>query len=205
MVNRRSAWEHQVAEVADLVVWSTLLKPPTLGPGRLVCVDGRAGSGKSTLGGAVCDAAKAAGSAHLLHVDDMLDGWSGLPKVASSIDRDVLRPLAEGRAGTYRRYDWEQARFAEEHRVEPVDLLVLEGVGSGASAYADLVTTLVWVDAPPDLRLARGIARDGEGLREHWLRWMEDEDELFLQERTRDRADMLVDGTGDAEQLVVFA
>lgn len=197
-------WRRRVADVADLVVWSTTMKDATLGEGRLVCVDGCAGSGKSTLAEAVRDAAAELGTTALVHLDDLLDGWAGLPQVSGALDRDVLAPLREGRPGRYRRYDWEAGRFGEEVTVDPVALLVVEGVGSGAASYASSITTLVWVEAPRDLRLARGIARDGEGYRPQWLQWMHDEEELHRRERTRQRADMLVDGTGESDQAVVL-
>ncbi|HSJ21606.1 MAG TPA: 4-amino-4-deoxy-L-arabinose transferase [Nocardioidaceae bacterium] len=198
-------WRRRVTDVADLVLWISRMRQPTLGGGRLVCVDGPAGSGKSTLGEAICDLAAETGTSALVHLDDLLDGWDGLSQVAETLHRDVLGPLTEGRSGRYRRYDWHFARFAEEHRVDPVDLLVVDGVGSGASAYSSLVTTLVWVDAPAELRLARGIARDGEALRREWVRWMRAEEALFGRERTRERADAIVDGTGEADHAVVLA
>jgi uridine kinase len=204
-VSTADPWRRRVADVAELVLWTSRMRRPTLGDGRLVCVDGHAGSGKSTLGRALCDLAAETGTSALVHLDDLLDGWDGLPQVAETLYDEVLCPLDEGRAGRYRRYDWHLARFAEEHVVEPVDLLVVEGVGSGASAYSSLVTTLVWVDAPAELRLARGIARDGEVLRPQWQRWMRAEDALFRRERNRERADVIVDGTGEAEQAVVLA
>jgi hypothetical protein len=52
------------------------------------------------------------------------------------------------------------------------------------------------VTAPSDLRLARGVARDGEHLREQWLQWRRDEEVHFAIEETQQRADMVVDGTG---------
>jgi hypothetical protein len=195
----------RVAGVAEVVLRRTYSKQPTLGRGRLVCVDGRAGSGKSTLGRAVHEAASQTGTSALIHLDDLLEGWSGLARVSETLARDVLAPLAEGVPGHYHRYNWHLGRFAEQHVVGPVDLLVVEGVGSGASSYASLVTTLVWVDAPADLRLARGIARDGEALRPQWLQWMADEDALFARERTTERADVLVDGTGRADEAFVLA
>lgn len=169
-------------------------RPATLDGGRLVCVDGPAGSGKSTLGEAVLHAGSAFGTAALVHLDDLLDGWDGLDQVSRSLEQSVLRPLSEGRSGCFRRYDWHLAAFAEKHVVDPVDLLVVEGVGSGASSYASLVTALVWVEAPDDVRLARGIARDGEALRPQWERWMDAEAALFAREGTRERADLVVSG-----------
>ena len=81
------------------------------------------------------------------------------------------------------------------------DLVVLEGVGAGHPAYGDLVTLLVWVEAPTDLRLRRGLARDGDDLEPHWLAWREAEDRLHQQEDTRRRAQLLVDGvTGEVAE-----
>lgn len=197
-------WRRRLTEVADLVVWSTSMKQPTLRAGRLVCIDGRAGSGKSSLADAVREVAGEHGTVEVVHLDDLLDGWRGLPSVAGTLDRDVLAPLREGRPGRYHRYDWHQGRFADEVTVAPADLLVVEGVGSGSGSYASSVTTLVWVEAPRELCLGRGLARDGEAMRPEWEQWMADEEALFRRERTRERADMLVDGTGESDRAVVL-
>jgi len=52
------------------------------------------------------------------------------------------------------------------------------------------------VEAPDDLRLARGLQRDGAEAREHWLAWMHDESRHFATEQTSQRADIRVDGFG---------
>ena len=198
-------WERRVNDIAELLAWMTFEKQPTLGSTRLLCVDGRAGSGKTTLGRALLAAASELGSARLLHMDDMYEGWSGLGSdLTAPIASDLLGPLRGDRPGRYRRYDWDSERFAEGHTVDPVDTLVLEGVGSGASGYDDAITTLVWVEAPRELRIERGIARDGEAVLPKWLTWMDDEDALFARERTRQRATVVVDGTGEADRTVVF-
>jgi hypothetical protein len=54
----------------------------------------------------------------------------------------------------------------------------------------------VWVEAPRDLRLSRGLERDGDDARAHWLAWMDAESEHFARERTRERADVHVDAVG---------
>ena len=172
-------------------------RPPTLGDGRLVCVDGPAGSGKTTLADAVAaesDRSADPGASRVLHMDDLFPGWSGLPLVDQQLD-GLLTPLASRRSGSYRRYDWRAGEFAETVEVSPVPLLVLEGVGSGASRFGDLQTVLVWVEAPYDLRMRRGIERDGDAFAPHWEQWARDEAELFAREHTRERADLVVDGT----------
>ena len=78
-------------------------------------------------------------------------------------ERTQGAPLAAGLPGFYRRYDWDRDELAELHAVEPSDLLVLEGVGSGSRELASYRGTLVWVTAGADLRLERGLDRDGDG------------------------------------------
>ena len=180
------------SEVAALLRRLVLDRPPTLGSGRLLCIDGPAGSGKTVLAAAV--AALEPGTT-VVHADDLLDGWRGLPTLAGRVD-ELLRPLALDQAGSYRRYDWDLGRWAEMVRVAPAPLLVVEGCGSGSRAYADLATLIAWVSAPADLRVARGLERDGDHLLPRWDQWLIDEEELFALEGTRDRADVEIDGTG---------
>jgi uridine kinase len=184
---------------AEVVATLASSRPPTLGAGRLICVDGPAGSGKTTLADQV--ATNATGS-RVVHMDDLYDGWTGLPHLTDQLD-SLLRPLAEGRVGSYRRYDWLAGSFAETVEVAPVNLLILEGVGSGSLRHDELITTLVWVWVPPGLRLARGLDRDGATAAPHWRQWMFDEAEHHRRERTEQRADVLVDGTGSLAPTVV--
>jgi uridine kinase len=185
-------------DVAALVLDLALSRPPTLGAGRLVCVDGPGGSGKTTLADAL--AALRPGTA-VVHMDDLYDGWSGLLDVQEPLDT-LLLPLARGEAGSYRRYDWSERRYAETVVVPPGPLLVLEGVASAVRSHAHLATVTVWVQAPDDVRLRRGLERDGLALREQWHEWMRHEEVLFAREGTALRADVLVDGSGDAPPTV---
>ena len=161
---------------------------PRLGSTRLVCIDGPAGSGKTTLAN---DIAAVAPDTSVVHVDELLAGWHGLPTVHEPIHA-LLADLAEDRPGTWRRYDWATADYAEAHTVEPTGLLVVEGCGSGGRDWAAWTNVLVWVEATPEVRLRRGMTRDGEEMRAHWLQWMQDEEALFGREQTRSRADLVV-------------
>lgn len=178
-------------DVAGLVVELAASRPPTLGAGRLVCVDGPAGSGKTTLATAVAGLT----GAQVVHMDDLMEGWSGLVSTGPQLEA-IVEPLAENRPGSYRRYDWHLGRFDGAVDVPAADWLVIEGVGSGNPLVADLVTVLVWVEAADDLRLARGLERDGSDMEDHWRGFMAAEAELFASFRTRERADVIVDGTG---------
>jgi uridine kinase len=200
-------FRHVDAVARDIVV-RVLQRPPTLGAGRLVCVDGPAGSGKTTLAAALGrelrEALRVPGGpadrAHVrtVHMDNVFAGWSGLDDGMSTIALDVIGPLTAGQPGRYRRYDWHRQVFAEERVVEPCEVLVIEGVGSGSTAYHEAITCLVWIDTPPDVRLTRGLERDGDHVWEHWRAWRQQEEAMFVRERTRERADLVIDGTRGA-------
>jgi uridine kinase len=179
-------------ETAALVLDLVRSRPATIGRGRLVSIDGPAGAGKTSLADEV---AALAPGAVVIHMDDLYEGWDGLPEVGRQL-AGLLRPLADRLPGSYRRYDWDTGAFAETVTVEPTDLLVLEGVGSGCRMHDDLIGVLVWVDAPYDVRMRRGIERDGEAFAPHWKTWAEAEKVLFARHHTRQRADLVVDGSG---------
>lgn len=185
------------SEVAARVVSLASSREPTLGRTRLVCVDGPAGSGKTTLGTEIA----ARVGAQLVHGDDLMSGWAGLGAVGTQLAA-VVDALAAGRDAAYSQWDWHLDRYARTVPVPVADWLVVEGVGSGSALIAPYVTVLVWVSVPDELRLARGLARDGAGMAEHWQRFMLDERALFAADDTEARADVLVDGTG-AETPVV--
>lgn len=176
------------ARVLDLV----RARPATLGRGRLVSIDGPAGAGKTTLAEEVAGLAP---EARVIHMDDLYEGWDGLPQVGHQL-AGLLRPLADRLPGSYRRYDWDAGAFAETVTVEPTELLVLEGVGSGCRMHDDLIGVLVWVEAPYELRMRRGIERDGDAFAPRWKAWAEAEEVLFARHRTRQRADLRIDGSG---------
>lgn len=175
---------------------------PALGRTHLVCVDGPAGSGKTTLAARLAAAAAAAGqTADVVHMDDLYDGWSALvgdraADLTRRIEHGLLAPLSTGRPGSYRRYDWPSAAFAEEHRVPVVDILVLEGCGSAQRAWSGRTALALWVEVDRDLRTRRWLTRDGDDRAAQQCRdWQVDEDAWFTADGTRARADLVVDGT----------
>jgi len=184
-----------VRRYADLAR-AVLDAAPRLGPVRLVAVDGPAGSGKTTFAGRLGRALRAAGATVAeVHTDDLLEGWADTVSFWPRLEQQVLGPLRRGESGAYRRYDWDQGKFRVELIPVPVtDVLIVEGVTTARTAIRGELTLAVWLAAPRELRLARGIERDGEALRPQWLRWMADEATHFAADRTEARADLRVDG-----------
>ena len=166
--------------------------PARLGGVRLVCVDGPAGSGKTTFAGRLAEALGT--DAAIVHLEDLYAGWT-LTGAVARLSAGVLRPLAEGRPGAHHRYDWHAGGFEPEPVRVPVPaVLVVEGCGSAPRALDPWTTLRIWVEAPADLRLARGLARDGAGMAAEWQRWLDTETAQFTAEDTRTRCDLAVDG-----------
>jgi len=147
---------------------------------RFICIDGPAGSGKSTLAASL--------GRPVVHMDDLYDGWTGLEAGVDQAQR-LVDALAAGEEAGYRRYDWHAGASDGWVPVLPAPLHVIDGCGSG-SIKADAL--LVWVETSPEEALRRGIARDGDALREQWLRWQRLEADVFARDHTRERAELIL-------------
>ncbi|MCH0564763.1 MULTISPECIES: uridine kinase [unclassified Streptomyces] len=169
---------------------ATLLRslPPSLGPVRLVGVDGHAGSGKSTFAGRL---AEALGGAPVLHLDDLachdeLFSWTG------RLREQVIEPLARAGTAHYTPYDWRERRFTAPRPLPPAPVVVVEGVGAGRRALRPHLAHLLWMEMPPAQAWARGRERDGAEQREFWAGWVRAERRHFAEDPSRPYADLLV-------------
>lgn len=171
----------------DRLVDGARSAPARAGRTRVVAVDGPSGSGKSTL---ARELSGAMGCAPVVRLDDIYPGWGGLDEAVPRLLEWVLDPLARGERARYRRYDWNAEQYAGWCDVPVCDVLVVEGCSSGARPCAPYLSFLVWLEAPREVRLARGLARDGDAYRPHWQRWADQEAAHFAREGTRERADV---------------
>ena len=169
---------------------------PRCGATKVVAIDGPSGSGKTDFTAAL---ARRLGSAHVVHMDDLYPGWEGLQQAVTNLHDQVLAPLTRGAHSAYRQWDWAADRYAQWHSLPATNLLLVEGVGSGARPGADLESALIWLEADRDVRLRRGIDRDGDSYRPHWRRWAASEDALFALDGTRGRADLIVNTSGSTQ------
>ena len=147
---------------------------PRCGRVRVVAVDGGAAAGKSSLAAAL--AARLTGAA-VLATDALLDGWAGQFEFWARLREGVLAPLAAGRPGSYRRYDWQAMRFAETVAVPVPRVLVVEGV-SAIAAVAGRASVPIFLDVPRAVRECRWIERDGP-MQPSWRAWLDNEDRFF--------------------------
>ena len=181
----------------------------------LIGVDGKGAAGKSRWASAVVDALGPSVPGAVVHMDDFyLPSSERLPEQSSPaggafdwrrLRDEVLEPLRDGRPARFARYDWTSDALAESHELDPRGVILVEGVSTTRHELAGFYDLTVWVDCPRAVRLTRGLQRDGEDARSLWLReWMPAEDHYTREHRPRERADVIVDGTGPAPRPAVL-
>jgi uridine kinase len=159
---------------------------------KIVAIDGLGGSGKSEL---ATQLARALDNATVVHTDDFARpnarGWEWERMRAT-----VLKPLSSNEPGRYQRYDWNTDQLAEWHDVPTGGTLIVEGVSSMCEELGEYWDLAIWVSAPYETRLTRGVQRDGEAMRSQWADvWMPEEQEYFDSQRPDRKANVIVDGT----------
>lgn len=178
-------------DVLDLIE-THLAASPITGV-RLVGIDGPSGSGKSTLARGL---AERLGSP-VIKIDDFVS-WSDFAGWWPRFEQQVVQPLLAGHDATYQQRDWQDHEFGDElgswRTVAWAPVVIIEGVTSTRAAVADSLACRVWVEAPTDLRLTRGLARDGVSHLPLWEQWMIDEKAFFERDGARQRADFVVSG-----------
>jgi len=152
-------------------------------PRLVVLIDGRSGTGKTTLG----DALAAELDAQIVHLDDVYPGWDGLRAASEAVVTDVLGP-----ASGHTRWDWSTSQPAGWTAVDPERPIVIEGCGALSRASAPLASLRVWLEADDALRRRRAIERDGEVFAKEWERWAAQEEAFIATEDPVSLADVVV-------------
>jgi len=166
----------------------------------VVAVDGPGAAGKSTI--AACLAARVELS--LVHTDDFFvpATQAGEPRRALAdyydLDRlraEALEPLRSGNDAVFQSFDWDSGALSPgKVRIAPKDLVIVEGVCSGAPQLADLVDKAIYVDTPEPERLRRLRCLVAPG---DWdERWLRAERKYFAVMRPPGSFDLVVCGTG---------
>ncbi len=181
------------------------------GGALLVAVDGMGGAGKSTFAAEL--SARLPGSS-LIELDDFYRPMTEEER-ASLPPRDAyeryldwrrvldeaLEPLSGRLPARFRRRDWITGSLAEWREVAPGGVVIVEGVYSTRPEFRPLLAAAVYVDTPREQRAARMTARRYEDL--DWLdHWMAAEDWYVENLRPAERADLVVDGSGQRRGAV---
>jgi uridine kinase len=166
--------------------------PPLINGTKLVTIDGPAGSGKTTLAALL---QKKLAGAQVVHMDDLYEGWDSTltPKLSQKIEQ-LIEKIRTARILSYKPYNWLAKDFDDEIATTAPVVLILEGVGSGQRIIRDVASIRIWISAPKELRLERGLKRDGLHLKDEWLAFQDIEESHFRDQATEAAADYVLSG-----------
>ena len=154
----------------------------------VVLIDGRSGSGKTSLARLLVARWPLRGRVQLVALDSLYPGWDGLADGVEAARELILRPHARGLVGVWERWDWEASEPAEAHAVDPSLPLIVEGSGLLTTATARLGDVRVWLESPAQSCMRRALDRDGDTYRPHWKRWAEQEERHLSRDEPTRRA-----------------
>ena len=188
----------QVSATDDLVAHLLSLVGTPQGRPAIIAVDGRGGSGKTTLTTAL---AAAVPGAQAFHLDDLI--WNEPLYDWDQLYVDTLTQLRRVGSLNLVPDKWREHGREGSIRIPAGSPLVLvEGTGAGLAAVRSLIDAHVWVQTGDDVAERRGIKRDiAEGVNgdaeesvRFWHWWMAGERLFFAKDRPWRRADVIVSG-----------
>jgi len=177
----------KLGEVVDRILEAPVAKTMEV---KVVAIDGCGGSGKSTLAEQL---SRRVGSPPIIHTDDFASWDQPIGWGQRFLDQ-VLLPLSRGEHARFQRYDWVRRQLGEWVDIDPGHLLLIEGVSSTRRAFTPFISFSIWIEASAEVRLARGLKRDGPGMLAQWRSWMAEEDQYVADEVPHLRADVVVSG-----------
>ena len=188
----------QVSATDELVAHLLNLVGTPQGRPAIIAVDGRGGSGKTTLTTAL---AAAVPGAQAFHLDDLI--WNEPLYDWDQLYVDTLTQLRQAGSLDLVPDKWREHGREGSIRI-PVGspLVLVEGTGAGLAAVRSLIDAHVWVQTGDDVAERRGIKRDiAEGVNgdaeesvRFWHWWMAGERLFFAKDRPWRRADVIVSG-----------
>lgn len=159
---------------------------------KIILIDGPAGSGKTTLSLKLQEELKC----EVIHLDDHYNGWDeALGQDLTNTLLKILSNFSEGKVCQVETFDWHKYRYEGFKEIRPAEALIIEGVGAGQSLARTYATTLYWVEAEPVIAFNRVLDRDGFAYENRIREWQIREAKHFIDERTREFADLIITTT----------
>lgn len=137
-----------------------------------ICIDGPAGSGKTTLAE---DISLDLPSVEVVHMDDLYEGWHNAlsPQLYERVRTQIVAPFLQGRAMRYQKWDWLASAWGKAIDIPVPAILVLEGVGAAAAPLRALADITIFLEIDQSIGAQRVLARDGAEVSVYLSDWLE--------------------------------
>jgi len=169
----------------------------------LIALDGRCGSGKTTLAGQLAEQFPAS---IVFHTDDYylppaqrIPDWEKTPCANMDLARlreELLRPARAGEPVFYRAYSCREGAYRPGQCIPAQPLSIVEGSYSHHPLLAGCYDLKVFVTCSPAEQTRRLQVRDGERYPSFAARWVPLEEGYFKEYSIEEKADLVLDTTG---------
>jgi len=147
--------------------------------------------------------------AGIVHTDDFAS-WENPNNWWPLLIDQIFEPMRSGaRTLNYPRSQWWPGHKPEPVVDQPVtDVLILEGVGSLRREFREFLSIAIFVVAPREVCIERGITRDAamgtqEEVLEMWNSYFDDELGYMARDEPQKFADIVLDGTVPFEEQLI--
>jgi uridine kinase len=167
----------------------------------ILSIDGLGGSGKSTL---AKELSKYLSNCFIVHMDDFykpkelrnesnkkteIGGYFDWKR----LERELLIHFVENQDIKYQKYNWKTGKLDDWEYISKSSSIIVEGVYSSRKELSKYYNMTIWIECSPEVRLSRGIERDGKEMKEYWLNvWMKQENEYYKNKNPKLFSDIII-------------
>jgi len=183
----------QISPISELV---ELIKSSSTkcGETKLICIDGPAGSGKTTLANSL---SKYLDNCPIVHMDEIYEGWEEAlsQKTTNDLYQWVIEPLLKKQLIEFFKFDWTISERNEKVVIRSHPYLIIEGVGSSVKKVSEHASLKIWIEVNQSLGIERVLKRDGQQIKDQMKNWQIQELNYFNENKTKENSNIWIDGS----------
>jgi uridine kinase len=183
----------QISPISELVelIQSSSIK---CGETKVVCIDGPAGSGKTTLANSL---SKYLDNCPIVHMDEIYEGWEEAlsQKTTNDLYQWIIEPLLKKQLIEFFKFDWTISKRNKKVVIRSHSYLIIEGVGSSVKKVSEHASLKIWIVVNQSLGIERVLKRDGQQIKDQMKNWQIQELIYFNENKTKENSNIWIDGS----------